>query len=75
MSKKIEIYVVNILKIFVLILVLEFVIMMEIDSMNILNATHKGNAPALNNLSLTPDMIDVDGNGFTDYYNDDNRTR
>ena len=44
----------------------------EVDSMNILNATHKAMHRALNCLSLTPDMILVDGNGFTDYYNDDN---
>ena len=29
----------------------------EVDSMNILNATHKAMHRALNNLSLTPDMI------------------
>lgn len=44
----------------------------EVDSMNILRATHKAMHRALNNLTLTPDMILVDGNGFTDYYNDDN---
>ena len=43
----------------------------EVDSMNILNATHKAMHRALNSLSLSPDMILVDGNGFTDYYNDD----
>lgn len=44
----------------------------EIDTMNILRATHKAMHRALNNLNLTPDMILVDGNSFQDYYNDEN---
>ena len=44
----------------------------EIDTMNILRATHKAMHRGLNNLNLTPDLILVDGNGFTDYYDDDN---
>ena len=44
----------------------------EIDSMNILRATHKAMHRALNELNTTPDMIYIDGNSFTDYYDDDN---
>ena len=44
----------------------------EVDSMNILRATHKAMHRALNELNVTPDMIYIDGNSFTDYYDDDN---
>lgn len=44
----------------------------EVDSMNILRATHKAMHRALNELNITPDMIYIDGNSFTDYYDDDN---
>ena len=44
----------------------------EIDQMNILRATHKAMHRALNEMNITPDMILVDGNSFTDYYDDDN---
>jgi ribonuclease HII len=44
----------------------------EVDLMNILRATHKAMHRALNELNTTPDMIYIDGNSFTDYYDDDN---
>ena len=44
----------------------------EIDTMNILRATHKAMHRALNELTVTPDMIHIDGNSFTDYYDDSN---
>jgi ribonuclease HII len=44
----------------------------EVDSMNILKATHKSMHRALNELNVTPDMILVDGNAFTDYYDETN---
>ena len=44
----------------------------EVDSMNILRATHKAMHRALNCLNVTPDIIFVDGNSFTEYYDDKN---
>jgi ribonuclease HII len=44
----------------------------EVDLMNILRATHKAMHRALNELTVIPDMIHIDGNSFTDYYDDDN---
>lgn len=44
----------------------------EIDNMNILRATYKAMHRALNKLDIDPDFILVDGNGFEDYYDDNN---
>ena len=42
----------------------------EIDAVNILNATHNAMHRAINNLDIIPDIIKVDGNSFKDYYDD-----
>ena len=42
----------------------------EIDTVNILNATHIAMHRASSNLNITPDLIQVDGNSFKDYYDD-----
>ena len=42
----------------------------EIDSINILNATHIAMHRSISNLNITPELIHVDGNSFKDYYDD-----
>ena len=44
----------------------------EIDSINILNSTHIAMHRAISNLNITPELIQVDGNSFKDYYDDQN---